>query len=725
MNQINLDKLLQISIGPASAVNAGELKLALNQLYNARLQLLGQGQAQLTVLTPQGPLNVPLNREQLAQLKLTPAQANSSAPHNTSLTSSSHSQTHAAKPEIVNTTANHSPAHSSGTADTNKAVGQHSVNLTNNHSKVLSLQLQFSELPGKALQLQLIQQGATVQVPLTQAQAQQLLMSILSLSLSSPAAEPQLPVRLNPATAQILLAVPGLPAQPLLQLTAARNLQLMQLFAPALAHSSAQTATPGVLTLQLTGSADGQQLKLSFASSSATKMQSVEQTVTQKGASLSATLQSSATIHTRSAAGAQVGHSFLHSGPATTLAEPSKNEQASIRDSLLLNRAEQRSLLQQLLPLLPATMPAKLKHAGILQLGTLNLPLPAQLTASPSLRPALSDIASQGLTVQLQLEPPQQERWALQWRPLTQLGQLQLAQSAFNRPLQLQMPAQADSRLSMSAEPIHYRAEQAWRQLLPLITERPASLSQAPELPNAINQIFNLLRSVQPGGNKVLALAELLPQLQASIHFQPLQAQPNSQTAAGALAVAIQLLLGQLHRAAPAATGSTLAQRLTQQLTLLDPAQNALLLRQLASHSSVLQQAQLVNVEQQGPMQQWLIPLALQHQGQSQISQILLEERDNPTENDEEAAPVWQLTMKFDLGSFGPLLAKARLSGQQLSLQFYTEQAATLQLANKFLPLLTERCTAQGLIVTEAACQLGKIPESLLPRRTSLVQLKV
>jgi hypothetical protein len=77
--------------------------------------------------------------------------------------------------------------------------------------------------------------------------------------------------------------------------------------------------------------------------------------------------------------------------------------------------------------------------------------------------------------------------------------------------------------------------------------------------------------------------------------------------------------------------------------------------------------------------------------------------------------------MKFDLGQYGQLLAVAKLAGQDLQLQFYTDQPAALRQAEKFLPLLTERCQAQGIQVSQAACQLGKIPDTLGSRRTSLI----
>ena len=85
----------------------------------------------------------------------------------------------------------------------------------------------------------------------------------------------------------------------------------------------------------------------------------------------------------------------------------------------------------------------------------------------------------------------------------------------------------------------------------------------------------------------------------------------------------------------------------------------------------------------------------------------------------------WQLTMKFDLQQYGKLLVVAKLQEQDLQLQFYTDHNQALRLAQKFLPLLKDRCLAQGLTVSKADCQLGKIPDSLLPRHNSLLTVKV
>lgn len=311
--------------------------------------------------------------------------------------------------------------------------------------------------------------------------------------------------------------------------------------------------------------------------------------------------------------------------------------------------------------------------------------------------------------------------WQLSIQPVNSEQKLRLNSSDFLKPLPLTNLA-TDSKVSM---PLQAESSQlAWRQLLPLLENMPASLRSLPEMPAAVQQLLGLVRQAQPSGDKVLSATQVVEQLQASILFQPLQAQPNLGTAAGTLAVAIQLLLGHLLRQPLNAGKETATQRLAQHIGQLDQQQSSQLLRALGSHSSALQLAQLQNADTASIGQQWLIPLALQQQQESRLSQILIEQRETEKKDTAEQQKYWQLTMKFDLGSYGQLMAVAKLKDSDLQLQFYTDEPLALRQAEKFLPLLTERCTAQGLNVSTAQCQLGKIPDTLGNRRTSLISTK-
>lgn len=311
--------------------------------------------------------------------------------------------------------------------------------------------------------------------------------------------------------------------------------------------------------------------------------------------------------------------------------------------------------------------------------------------------------------------------WQLSIQPVNSEQKLRLSHSDFLKPLPF---ASSANNTAASTQLKAESSQMAWRQLLPLLENTPASLRNLPEMPAAVQQLLSLVRHAQPSGDKVLSATQVAEQLQASIQFQPLQAQPNIGTAAGTLAVAIQLLLGHLLRQ-PLTTGKeTTAQRLAQNIGQLDQQQSSQLLRALGSHSSALQLAQLQNADTASIGQQWLIPLALQQQQESRLSQILIEQREAESKDKAEQQKYWQLTMKFDLGRYGQLMAVAKLNNTDVQLQFYTDEPLALRQAEKFLPLLTERCTAQGLSVSKAQCQLGKIPETLGNRRTSLISTK-
>ncbi|MBU2114973.1 MAG: flagellar hook-length control protein FliK [Gammaproteobacteria bacterium] len=265
--------------------------------------------------------------------------------------------------------------------------------------------------------------------------------------------------------------------------------------------------------------------------------------------------------------------------------------------------------------------------------------------------------------------------------------------------------------------------QQAWRQLLPLLPTTVAPLADMPLLPEPIRQIFVLLRQTQLDSSKVHSSAQLQSQLSAALAFQPLQQPSASSTSSGTLAVAIQLLLGHLLQK-PSAPAAATAPQLARLISQLEPAQASGVLRQLASHSSSLQQSQLASLDS-SVAQQLVLQLPLAQQGQSQFCQLLLEQREESSKQSSEKRHCWQLTMRFDLQQHGTMMVVAKLSEQQLRLQFYTEQESAKALAERFLPILTDRCTMQGLQVEQAECVLGKIPASLLPRANSLLAIKV
>jgi len=421
--------------------------------------------------------------------------------------------------------------------------------------------------------------------------------------------------------------------------------------------------------------------------------------------------------------------------------------QKTVTKTLLLPAA----LQQQLLPLFSQKISQQLQQT-LLPLAQLQqLPLPQQ-TRQQLAAPAYQlQLSSQG---QLQLKAPLQQQAVLidpqpkglQLQPSAKPEQIsQPAAVATNQTKaaltsevgQTELPSERATKPTHSAPvapPIRLDAttlSQAWRQLLPLVPDQWQELAETPELPAAVKEILQQIRLPQPDPLKPQLARELPQQLQALLQFNPLQlatAATTTNTAANGLAVALQLLLGRVsNTSAPQEKTAPVSNKLKELVQQLDPQQSQDLLKKLSSQSASLQQAQLATVEQQSkePLQQLYFALPLNGQQQTDLCQIAISEREPEQKKGRGQGSSWQLTMKFDLKILGNLLAISQLNGNQLSLQLYTDNNTALLMAEKFMPLLRDRLNAQGLQLTETRCQLGKIPDSLLPRTTSLLAIRV
>ena len=349
-----------------------------------------------------------------------------------------------------------------------------------------------------------------------------------------------------------------------------------------------------------------------------------------------------------------------------------------------------------------------------------QLPLPAatkQQLADPQYQLQLTP---QG---QLQLKAiPEQKTIVIEAQP--KVVQLQSSKTEQNQSLS--GAAETTKFIKPQIEPAVLN--QAWRQLLPMLDPQWESLAEMPELPEAVKAILQLVRQSQPDASKLTNLAQLPAQLQALLQFNPLQNVTMPQTAAGTLAVAIQLLLGRLGQTLPQNDrGPNKDHKLKEFVAQLDQTQSSQLLKQLSSQSSSMQHAQLSTLEQQSkdPLQQIFLTLPIQNQQVSDFCQIAITQQEEEQEKGKGKSVAWQLSMKFDLKQLGQLLAISKLSGSSLSLQLYTDTSTLKLLAEKYLPLLKDRCKAQGIDVKEAHCQLGKIPDSLMPKTTSLLAIRV
>jgi hypothetical protein len=393
---------------------------------------------------------------------------------------------------------------------------------------------------------------------------------------------------------------------------------------------------------------------------------------------------------------------------------------ATLHSKINLTMAEHHAIQQQLRSLINQQSPTITLNNHQLSIGKLQL-----LSLSPQ-----SSTAGLKNNFQVQLQQ-RGSQWLLHLssKPFSEI--VNVATDKLNHNIQLSNAAQVHTGLLKSVMPASSQesqqqsVQQAWRQLLPLLATNIDPLAEQTTLVPAASKILALVRQGQPDGNKVLSVSQLMQQLNALLQFQPLQATPNLQTGAGTLALAIQLLLGALQQKTTApANQSPSAQRLATLIGQLDSSQTSGLLRQLASHSSALQQSQL-NMLDASSNQQLVLQLPLQQGQQSVLSQMSIEQRESGNQEQSQKQKQWRLTMKFDLQQLGKLLVVATLQQQELQLQFYAEQAAAQRVTEQFLPLLKQRCQSQGIEVNKAECVLGVIPDSLMPRTNSLVTIRV
>ncbi|WP_372626271.1 flagellar hook-length control protein FliK [Arsukibacterium sp.] len=703
MNQINLEKLLQSPPSSASSktgANSAELKLLVGELYTARLQMLS-GTNQLQLQTPQGQLKVAIPAQlaqQISQQFGPQLQIKLSPVSNNQLSLTVQTMPPPAS-SIGLTTAQLQPVISqwlSQQLPTLQIKPDSNVSLTNHHARAgISA---GSNLAAQASpQNTQNSQQAQVNLPSNMAVSQ----SVQAQAASQPVT---LPMQLDLKTGQLQLTGTTAASPVLLTLTSKELAAFNRLV-----QANNTASAPPPLT-----SAGRQSVVLTITTSQSTQLQ--------------------LSLQPAAAAGAVA--------PSPTGVEPLSLSPASAQQLL-------RALISQLPPIEQRITPDATK----IRIGQLNITIPPQLSATlasmaniganPTSASTPLNPANNLVPLLLQLQAPQNKNG--QWQLLLQASgpssTVTVNQNQADRPINWQANS-ANVQAGSSQPPLKNTVQttpvmqqliqlppevktQAWRNLLPLLSQPLLQPNSMPNLPAALQQLFSQIQQSLPEISKPIAPPAIAAQLAAALQFQPLQSQPNLQTSGGTLALAIQLLLGHLSQKQQTPAANAPANRLSQLVSQLDGAQAGSALRQLASLSSPLQQSQLATVDAQSQLQQWLLQLPLQQQGQTILPQLQIEQRDAEGKNGSEGRKQWQLTMKFDLQQYGKLLAVAKLQDCELQLQFYTDHNQALRLAQKFLPLLKDRCAAQGLTVTKADCQLGKIPESLLPRHNSLLTVKV
>jgi len=668
MNQINIDSLLQIGSG---AKIEQSLKLDPSQLYQALLQIGRDQDARLTVQTPQGPLQIPLPQNTAQQILQTAQQ----------LIAAATPQIQTTAPQTQVATPANTLAQTAGTSQTQTQnqlaqapVAPQSSGIVTSAQEV-KLFVQLQPIGVDQLQLTVRHAGKTFTVPLQASQLLQLLqqpapgpqqhfsVQAQQLAANSDANKLQWPVQLSRQGQQLFIQLPQ--GQPV-----AVDLDLL----PQAKQWPEQRIVPARLELQQQQG----QLKLQLQ-------------LTAPGKPSDTSLPVTAPVGKSASPAVAIGSD--NAAPAAIALKP--------------------ALQQQLVPLLarqtwPEQLGSDMKH----WLANARIAAPA----------------ANGQSWLWQLKHPGQQQLQLELTPQVEPRQLKLSVSDISRPFSF-LPVNATH---VAASPLKTDSRDLWRQWLPLSQASPDLLADSPILPAAVRQVLQELRTQHPDAAKLQTQQQLMQQINAALQFNPLQtpAQPNS--AAGGLAIAIQLLLGRLGAQLPAERQNLPQKDKLQQLIgQLDRSQSAQLLRQLSGHSSQLQSAQIANLEQQTtPAQtqrpeQLLIQLPLLQQGESRFTELAISEREADGSDGHSKQRCWQLTMKFDLAQQGEMLVQVRLIGKEVSLQFYADNEKTVQDTGQFLPLFKDRLTMQGLQVAEAGCQLGKIPEHLYQRGTSLLQVRV
>lgn len=661
MNQINLDALLQIGSGRTQP-SLQSLKLTPDTLYQALLNIGTDGAGQLHVATPQGPVQIQLTPQQTALLLQATPQTPATVQHQLSANQALATQV------MLNGQLQGQP---SGLPMGQTPGQQAPINT--------QLQLQLQLQPGAQGQLQLNAQQAPFNIPLQPSQLLQLLGSQQQQPLT-------MLVQLQRQQQQLLLTLPN-----------QQQLQLPANWLDGAADWPVQQPKLAQLTVQLVQG----QLKISITVQDAP--------AERRQPSAGTTQQASDLLKTTLPAATLLADKALVTTPQGAASSASQKPQ-------VFTAAQTNALLPVLAKALqPGGISA---DSGQLQLGKLELQLSNTKTAAlPNWQLQAIPVAGKTPSWNLQLSADP-----------TSATPLKVESTALNRPIQWQaLPTSAQSN-SQQQPKVTVDVSNAWRQWLPLQNPTVDPLLELPALPPAVLAILKELKAQTLDTSKPILQTQLQQQLTAALQFNPLQQLSQTPSSASTLAVALQLLLGRLGNQPSAELKSSPAQRLQNLVAQLDQTQSSQLLKQLAGHASKMQGAQFATAEQaQTPQQhqQLFIQLPLVQQGESRFAELALTEREADGKAGEAKRMQWQLTMKFDLAAAGNLLVQVRLTGLEVSLQFYAEQATVVSSAEQFLPLLKDRLKMQGLQVTEAQCQLGKIPEQLFARSNSLLAVRV
>ena len=251
------------------------------------------------------------------------------------------------------------------------------------------------------------------------------------------------------------------------------------------------------------------------------------------------------------------------------------------------------------------------------------------------------------------------------------------------------------------------------QELKQLLTSSPLSVSSQSLSPVATS-----------AGQQSSMIAGLMGMIQVSLASRMARQQPEQlERLAQLLTPSTALTSG-----AKSATKSAKAQASKSLSDILSIDGKHQLLKNLDKLVSSHQFNRLSNMESQLSGQEgfyYVLPLG--NQQQKKDAELLIKrepEKEAQQEQQKSSGNYWALTMKLPIGEIGEMLAKAKLSGSNVELDFYTSNQQTKELVFNFIPLLKRRFKQVGIEIDKCQCQLGRIPDALKQRPYSVFEAK-
>lgn len=263
---------------------------------------------------------------------------------------------------------------------------------------------------------------------------------------------------------------------------------------------------------------------------------------------------------------------------------------------------------------------------------------------------------------------------------------------------------------------------------------KPTSSSVASPTPQELKQLLtssplpvssqSLSPVTAPGGNQSSMIAGLMGMIQVSLAARLARQQPEQLERLAQLLTPAAAMAGTTKTAGNQA--KTQAGKSLGDILSIDGKHQ--LLKNLDKLVSSHQFNRLSNMESQlGGQEGFYYVLPLGDQQEKKDAELLIKrepEKEEQQEQNQSSGNYWALTMKLPIGDIGEMLAKAKIKGTNVELDFYTSNQQTKELVFNFMPLLKRRFKQLGIEMDKCQCQLGRIPEALKQRPYSVFEAK-